>query len=77
MKEYEEAVRLIGAKNPDDVVNFKPSASTLGRAAELLRHEEVSELTIEERRELDGFEKLELSMNLGRAQARQLLAHGK
>ena len=77
MKEYEEAVRLIGAKGPDDVVNFKPAAVALGRMADLLRREGVSELAEKERHELDGYEKLELSMNLARAQARQFLAHGK
>jgi len=76
MKAYEEVAEFIARRGPREVAEFRPSAEALGRARELLAREKAGGLTPEERRELDHYENLELLMNLARARARQLLAHG-
>ncbi|MCW5557267.1 MAG: hypothetical protein KIT22_05470 [Verrucomicrobiae bacterium] len=77
MKAYEEVADFIARRGPNEVVSFKPSAEARERAVELVRREKTAGLTAEERRELDHFENLELLMNLAKARARQLLAHGR
>ena len=57
-------------------MDFKPSEEARSRAVELLKQEKSVGLTQTERRELDHYEDLELLMNLAKARARQLLAHG-
>ena len=76
MKAYEEVVEFIASRDPQEVVAFKPSATTRERVADLLRREKKSSLSSEERCELNDYESLELIMNLAKARARQLLAHG-
>ena len=75
MKAYEEVAEFIARRGPREVAEFKPSAETRQRVAELLAREKTAGLTAEERRELDHYEDLELLMNLAKARARQLLAH--
>ncbi len=75
MKAYEEVAEFIARRGPREVSEFKPSAETRQRVAELLQREKAAGLTPEDRRELDHYENLELLMNLARARARQLLAH--
>ncbi len=77
MKAYEEVADFIARRDPGEVAGFKPSAESCQRAVELLRLEKAARLTTEERRELDHHENLELLMNLAKARARQLLAHGR
>jgi len=77
MRAYEEVAEFIAQRGPREVADFKPSAEARQRAGELLRREKASGLTPEERRELDHYEDLELLMNLAKARARQLLAHGQ
>jgi hypothetical protein len=76
MKAYEEVVEFIAARSPREVVDFKPSPATQQRVADLIQREKNSRLSEEERAELDDYEHLELLMNLAKARARQLLAHG-
>ncbi|MFN3408606.1 MAG: hypothetical protein ACK45B_06410 [Limisphaerales bacterium] len=76
MKAYEEVVEFIASRNPREVVAFKPSEATRRRVADLIQREKISGLSAEERCELDDYEKLELLMNLAKARARQMLAHG-
>jgi hypothetical protein len=76
MKAYEEVAEFIARRGPREVAEFQPSAEALDRARELLAREKSDRITPEERRELDHYENLELLMNLARAHARQLLAHG-
>lgn len=76
MKAYEEVADFIATRNPRDVADFLPSAEARGRAISLLEREKATGLSPEERRELDHYEDLELLMNLAKARARQLLAHG-
>ena len=77
MKAYEEVAEFIARRGPREVAEFKPSAEARQRVGELLAREKATGLTPEERRELDHFEDLELLMNLAKARARQLLAHGQ
>jgi hypothetical protein len=76
MRAYEEVAEFIATRSPREVAEFQPSAETRQQVAEWLRREKTAGLTDAERRELDHFEKLELLMNLAKARARQLLAHG-
>ena len=77
MKAYEEVAEFIAQRGPREVAEFKPSTETKQRVGELLGREKTPGLTPEERRELDHYEDLELLMNLAKARARQLLAHGQ
>jgi len=76
MKAYEEVVEFIASRNPREVVAFKPSEKTRQRVADLIQREKTAGLSPEESCELDDYEKLELLMNLAKARARHLLAHG-
>ena len=76
MKAYEEVADFIATRSPRDVVGFRPSAEARERAISLLEREKTAGLSPEERRELDHYEDLELLLNLAKARARQLLAHG-
>ena len=75
MRAYEEVAEFIARRGPREVADFRPSAESRERVAELLEREKAGELSAEERRDLDHYEDLELLMNLARARARQLLAH--
>ena len=77
MKAYEEVAVFIAQRAPREVAEFKPSVEARQRVGELLGREKTSGLTPGERRELDHYEDLELLMNLAKAHARQLLAHGR
>ncbi len=66
MRAYEEVADFIAARGPREVAAFRPSAEARRRVAELLQREKTTELTREERRELDHYEDLELLMNLAR-----------
>ena len=77
VKAYDEVADFIARRNPGEVVGFKPSEEARSRAVELVQQEKTVGLTNEERRELDHYENLELLMNLAKARARQLLAHGR
>lgn len=74
MKAYEEVAEFIAARGPREVAAFQPSGESRSRVLELLQREKKTELSREERRELDHYEDLELLMNLAKARARQLLA---
>lgn len=75
MKAYEEVAEFIARRSPREVAEFRPSAEVRDRVLELLQREKSTELTPEDRRELDHYEDLELLMNMARARARQLLVH--
>lgn len=77
VKAYEEVAEFIAQRGPREVAEFRPSAEAKQRVGELLGREKTTGLTPEERRELDHYEDLELLMNLAKARARQLLAHGQ
>jgi len=77
VKAYEEVAEFIARRDPREVAEFQPSTEARQRVRQLLEREKTAELTPEERRELDHYEDLELLMNLAKARARQLLAHGQ
>lgn len=77
VKAYDEVADFIARRDPGEVAGFKPSEEARARAVELVKREKSAGLTAEERRELDHYENLELLMNLAKARARQLLAHGR
>ena len=77
MKAYEEVAEFIARRGPREVAEFKPSAEARLHVGELLGREKTTGLTPEERRELDHYEDLELLMNLAKARAQHLLAHGQ
>ncbi|MBI5384197.1 MAG: hypothetical protein HZA90_05865 [Verrucomicrobia bacterium] len=77
MRAYEEVAEFIATRSPREVAEFKPSAEARRQVGELLRREKTTGLTESERRELDHYEDLELLMNLAKARAHQLLAHGQ
>ena len=77
VKAYDEVADFIARRNPGEVAGFKPSEEARSRAVELVHQEKSAGLSVEERRELDHYENLELLMNLAKARARQLLAHGR
>ena len=77
MKAYEEVIEFMASgPSTSRVAEFRASPSARARVADLIRREKTSGLSDEERSELDSYEKLELLMNLAKARARQLLAHG-
>ena len=76
MKAHEEIIEFIAAgPSARSVADFQASPEAKERAALLIRKEKSEGLTPDEKAELDGFEKLELIMNLAKARARQRLAH--
>ena len=77
MKAHEEVVEFI-ARGPStrSVADFRASSEARERVALLIRKEKTDGLTLEEKTELDDFAALESMMNLAKARARQLLAHG-
>jgi hypothetical protein len=77
MKAYEEVAEFIARRGPREVAEFKPSPEARHRVCELLQREKTVGLSPEDRRELDHYENLELLLNLAKARARQMLAHGQ
>ena len=59
---------------PQGVVDFQPSAQAKARVADLLQREKTSDLSSEEKAELDHYMQLEHLMRLAKARARQHLA---
>jgi len=77
MKAYKEVVEFMASgPSTSRMAEFQASPATRQRVADLIQREKTSGLSEEERCELDGYENLELLMNLAKARARQLLAHG-
>lgn len=74
-KVYEEFIDLIArGGNPSEVIAFRPSEEAHARLDELLTREEHSELTAEEKSELDHYLQLEHIMRMAKARARQYLS---
>jgi hypothetical protein len=77
MQAYEEVVEFIAARSPREVIEFKPSEAARKRVLELIDREKSSDLSAEEKAELDHYMEVEHLMRLAKARARQLLAHEK
>lgn len=75
---YLEIIDFIAAgTTPQAVASFRPSLEAQQRVSELLEREKQSELSLEERAELDHFEELEHILRMARAKARQILSRGQ
>jgi hypothetical protein len=74
---YEEFVEFIAAgSTPQDVVNFRPSAATSERVADLIRRQKTAELSPDEAAELEHYLHIEHVMRLAKARAHRRLSHG-
>jgi hypothetical protein len=72
---YLEIIDFIAAgTTPEAVANFRPSSEAQRRVIDLLEREKRSELSPEERGELDHYDELEHILRM--AKARQILARG-
>ena len=72
---YAELVDFIAANTtPAKLINFRPSAETRSRVAELTSREKTAGLSRDESSELDHFVEIEHLMRLAKARARQRLA---
>ena len=77
MKAHEEVIEFMAAgPSTTRIAEFQVSPATRQRVADLLQREKTTGLSDAERCELDDYEALESLMNLTKARARQLLAHG-
>lgn len=76
IRAYEEIVDFIASgTRPDDVIDFQPSEATQQRVAELIYQEKTSDLSAEEKSELDHYMELEHIMRLAKAKARKYNRH--
>ena len=75
MKPYEEVVEFIASRNPQEVLDFKPSEPARRRVWELVERQKAATLLPEEEAELQHYLELEHLMRLAKARARQLLSH--
>lgn len=77
VKAYEEVIEFIAAgTSPGGVVAFRPSETAKKRVADLLYKEKTSDLTPEEKSELDHYIQLEHLMRLAKARALRHVANG-
>jgi len=73
LKTYDEVIDFIAATNPDKVLAFRPSEATAQRVSDLIYREKTTELSSEEKTELDHYTWLEHVMRMAKIRARQLL----
>ncbi len=75
LRAYNEIVDFIASgTTPQTVASFCPSLDSKDRVADLITREKTSELTAEERSELDHYFQIEHIMRLAKAKARKLVA---
>lgn len=73
IRAYNEIVDFIASgTTPEAVANFCASEESKNRLAELIAREKSSEITPEERSELDHYVEIEHIMRLAKAKARKL-----
>ena len=73
IRAYNEIVDFIASgSTPEAVANFCASEESKNRLAELIAREKSSEITPEERSELDHYVEIEHIMRLAKAKARKL-----
>jgi hypothetical protein len=72
-KIYEELIDFIARGNPSEVIAFRPSEEAHARLDELLDRAESSDLTAEEKSELDHYLQLEHILRMAKARARHYL----
>ncbi|MGO9273565.1 MAG: hypothetical protein ACLQOO_25570 [Terriglobia bacterium] len=75
---YFEIIDFIAAgTTPEAVAHFRPSSEAEQRIAVLIEREKESELSLEEKAELDHFMELEHILRMAKARARQILSRGQ
>ena len=72
---FDEIVEFItSAPKPEDIIAFHPSAASQARVSFLLSKNSESDLTAEEKRELEQYLMIEHLMRLAKTRARKRLA---
>lgn len=71
---FEEIANFIAGISPAQVMAFRPSPEVQQRVSDLLEKERESQLSAEEKAELDDYLLLEHLMRLAKASARKNLA---
>ncbi len=72
---YDEIVEFIASgTTPQTVAGFSASVESKNRVAVLIAREKTSELTVDERSELDHYLEIEHIMRLAKAKARKKLS---
>jgi hypothetical protein len=75
IRAYIDIVDFIASgTTPQTVVSFCPSLDSKNRVAELISREKTSDVTAEERSELDHYLEVEHIMRLAKAKARKLVS---
>ncbi|MFN5272198.1 MAG: hypothetical protein ACK5E3_03280 [Planctomycetota bacterium] len=75
IRAYSDIVDFIASgTTPQTVVAFCPSIDSKDRVADLIAREKTSELTAQERSELDHYLQIEHIMRLAKAKARKLVS---
>ncbi len=76
MRAYEEVIDFIAAgTSPSSVIAFQPSEAAKERVADLIEREKTTDLTPDEKAELDHYMQLEHLMRLAKARARQYVGN--
>jgi hypothetical protein len=68
LKAYDEVIDFIAAINPDKVLAFRPSEAIMQRVSELIYREKTTDLSSEEKAELDHYMWLEHVMRMANAE---------
>ena len=75
---YVEIIEFIATgTTPEGVVGFRPSSEAQHRITELIEREKSSDLSPDEKSELDHFMELEHILRMAKARARQIISRGK
>lgn len=77
MKAYDEVIEFIASREPQAVVDFRPSEEARRRAWELIERQKQQALSSEDATELQHYLELEHLMRLAKSRARQLLSHDR
>jgi hypothetical protein len=72
---YEELVDFIAGTSPITVAEYHPSDAAKARVIDLVDREKSTQLTPDEKSELEHYLQLEHLMRLAKAKAQQHLAH--
>lgn len=76
VKAYEEVIEFIAAgTSPGSVIAFRPSETAKSRVADLLHKEKTSDLSQDEKSELDHYMQLEHLMRLAKVRARRYIVN--
>lgn len=74
---YTELAEFIAQMNPEKTLAFKIPDRVGRRARALLEKQQLESLSAEERHEMESYLAMEALINLAKAEARLILAHGQ